>query len=46
MSLIHSSSDVDIRHCVLESMISKGMHLRLARRGWKLPYGEPLDGAV
>jgi hypothetical protein len=46
MSLIHSSPDVDIRHCVLESMISKGMHLRLARLGWKLPYGEPQDWAV
>jgi hypothetical protein len=42
MSLICSSQDVDFRHCLLESMISKGMHLSLARLGWKIPYTEPL----
>lgn len=41
ISRIHSSLGVDIRHCVLESMISKGMHFSLARLGWQLPYGEP-----
>ncbi|CAI6336757.1 unnamed protein product [Periconia digitata] len=43
MSLIHSSEDVDFRHCVLESMISKGMHLSLARLGWTLPYDGSRD---
>ncbi|KAF1913309.1 hypothetical protein BDU57DRAFT_351133 [Ampelomyces quisqualis] len=33
-----SSQDVDFRHCVLESAISKGMHRSLARLGWNLPY--------
>ncbi|KAF2844424.1 hypothetical protein T440DRAFT_484210 [Plenodomus tracheiphilus IPT5] len=40
MLLILSSQDVDFRHCVLESTISKGMHLSLARLGWNLPYDE------
>jgi hypothetical protein len=43
MSLIYSSQDVDFRHCVLESMISKGMHLSLARLRWRLPCSELLD---
>lgn len=43
MLLMHSSQDVDFRHCLLESMISKGMHLLLARLGWNLPYGEQQD---
>ena len=37
ISLIHLSDDVDFRHCYLESLISKGMHFKLARLGWKLP---------
>ncbi|KAF2869187.1 hypothetical protein BDV95DRAFT_641971 [Massariosphaeria phaeospora] len=41
MLLIQLSEDVDFRHCVLESMISKGMHLSLARLRWNLPYRQP-----
>jgi hypothetical protein len=40
MSLVLSSADVDFHHCLLESMISKGMHRLLAEFGWKLPYNE------
>ena len=32
--------DVDIRTLFLESLFSKGMHIDLARVGWKLPYCE------
>lgn len=32
-----TSVDVDLHHCFLESLISKGAHRDLARLGWKLP---------
>jgi hypothetical protein len=44
--LVCSSEDVDFRHCVVESMISKGMHLSLARLGWRLPCSETLDSCT
>ncbi|KAF1993222.1 hypothetical protein P154DRAFT_625607 [Amniculicola lignicola CBS 123094] len=37
MLIIHSSEDVDFCHCLLESIISKGMHRSLAGLRWKLP---------
>jgi hypothetical protein len=37
MLLIHSAEDVDFRHCLLESMISKGIHRSLASLGWNIP---------
>jgi hypothetical protein len=45
MSLIYSSPDIDFCHCVLESMISKGMHQSLARLRWMLPYSKLLDSS-
>ena len=35
-----TARDVDIRTLFLESCFSKGMHVTLARAGWKLPYSE------
>lgn len=35
-----TAPDVDIRTLFLESLFSKGMHINLARVGWKLPYCE------
>lgn len=40
LSLIQSSEDVDLRHCFLESILSKGMHSSLAALEWKLPLHE------
>lgn len=34
--LVQSSEDVHFRHYFLESIISKGIHLMLARLGWQL----------
>ncbi|KAJ5414891.1 hypothetical protein N7509_000225 [Penicillium cosmopolitanum] len=45
MIQVLSSENVDFQHCFLESIISKGMHRRLARNGWRLsPYGRAGDG--
>lgn len=37
MLRIHCAGDVDYRACFLESIMSKGMHARLAHMDWKLP---------
>ncbi|KAL2856127.1 hypothetical protein BJX68DRAFT_279575 [Aspergillus pseudodeflectus] len=31
-----SSENVEFQHCFLESIVSKGMHRRLARNGWRV----------
>ena len=36
MIQVLSSENADFQHCFLESIISKGMHRRLARNGWRL----------
>ncbi|KAL2812410.1 kinase-like domain-containing protein [Aspergillus granulosus] len=36
MIQVLSSENVDFQHCFLESIISKGMHRRLARNGWRV----------
>ncbi|KZF20524.1 hypothetical protein L228DRAFT_232091 [Xylona heveae TC161] len=38
MSFIQSAEAVDFRTCFLESLMSKGMHAWLARRGWKISH--------
>jgi hypothetical protein len=44
MIQVLSLENVDFQHCFLESIISKGMHRRLARNGWRLsPYGRAGD---
>jgi hypothetical protein len=40
MSDLQSSQDIDIYHCVRESMIIKGMHLSLVCLAWDLPSKE------
>lgn len=35
-----TTRDVDMRTLFLELLFSKGMHVALARVGWKLPYSE------
>ncbi|KAI1998698.1 hypothetical protein LOZ51_002432 [Ophidiomyces ophidiicola] len=37
MIQVLSSKNADFQDCFLESIVSKGMHRRLARNGWKLP---------
>jgi hypothetical protein len=45
MIQVLSSENVDFQHCFLESVISKGMHRRLARNGWRLSsYGRDSNG--
>lgn len=43
MSLFYQFEDVDFRHCLLESMVSKGMHSSLVTLGWNFPYHEPQE---
>jgi hypothetical protein len=40
MIQVLSSENADFQHCFLESIISKGMHRRLARNGWRLSWCE------